>query len=41
MRKNATKPIAIATKGFKSKDLKTWDQIGEYQRRGWKITLVL
>ena len=31
--------IAIATKGYKTKELKTWEQIEEHQRRGWKITL--
>lgn len=31
--------IAIATKGAKKKELKTWEQIAEYQRRGWEITL--
>lgn len=34
------KTIAIATKGFKTKELKTWEQVSEYQRRGWNITLV-
>lgn len=34
-----SKPMAIATKGFKQKELRTWEQIAEYQRRGWTITL--
>ena len=37
-RANGTK--AVAVKGYKHKTLKTWDEIGEYQRRGWEITLV-
>lgn len=32
--------LAIAVKGYKHKDLKTWKQVSEYQRRGWTITLV-
>lgn len=31
--------IAIATKGFKTKEMKSWEQIIEYQRRGWTITM--
>lgn len=32
--------LAIATKNFKRKELKTWEQIMEYQRRGWTIMMV-
>ena len=32
--------LAIAVKGYEHKDLKTWKQVIEYQRRGWEITLV-
>lgn len=31
--------IAIATKGYRRIELKTWEQVGEYQRRGWKIVI--
>lgn len=31
--------IAFATKGYRRVELKTWEQIAEYQRRGWKIIL--
>lgn len=31
--------IAIATKGYKTKEMKSWEQIAEYQRRGWAITM--
>lgn len=32
--------IAVATKaGCKAKELKTWEQISEYQTRGWNITM--
>lgn len=34
------KTIAIATKGFKKKECKTWEQISMYQQRGWQITIV-
>ena len=34
-----TAPMAIATKGFKTKELRTWEQISAYQQRGWQITL--
>jgi len=37
--RNKALTIAIATKGYKTKELKTWKQIGEYQDRGWKIAL--
>ena len=33
------KTIAIATKGFKKVELKSWEQISKYQQRGWKIIL--
>lgn len=32
--------LAVAIKDYKHKDLKTWEQVSEYQRRGWEITLV-
>lgn len=31
--------IAIATKGFKKKEMKSWEQIMTYQNRGWHITM--
>lgn len=32
--------IAVATKaGRKAKELKTWEQVSEYQTRGWNITM--
>ena len=31
--------MAIATKGFKTKELHSWEQISAYQQRGWMITL--
>ena len=34
-----SKTIAIATNGLKTKELKNWKQIEEYQRRGWQISL--
>lgn len=33
------KTIAFAIKGFKRKELKTWEQVIEYQRRGWAIEM--
>lgn len=33
------KTLAIATKGCKTKELKTWEQVMQYQNRGWKITM--
>lgn len=33
------KVLAIATKGFKKKNLYTWDQVMTYQNRGWNITM--
>ena len=33
------KTIATATKGYKTKELKTWEQVSEYQRRGWNIAM--
>lgn len=32
--------LAVAIKDYKHRDLKTWKQVSEYQRRGWEITLV-
>lgn len=34
------KTIALAVKGFKTKEMKSWEQIAEYQRRGWQIVMV-
>ena len=31
--------IAIATKGYKKVELKSWEQVMAYQNRGWKITM--
>lgn len=31
--------IAIATKNYKKVECKTWEQIINYQNRGWKITM--
>ena len=31
--------LAIATKGYKEKELKTWEQVNQYQQRGWKIRM--
>ena len=35
-----TKIIAVATKGFRKVDCKTWEQVIKYQNRGWSIVLV-
>lgn len=40
MKRNEKKTIAIATKGFKKVEMKSWEQIGKYQQRGWQITMV-
>lgn len=32
--------IAVATKGYKKKEMKSWEQIMQYQNRGWHITMV-
>ena len=32
--------IAIATKGYKKVELKSWEQVISYQNRGWQITTV-
>lgn len=31
--------LAIATKGYKTKNLYTWEQVGQYQSRGWQISM--
>lgn len=31
--------LAIATKACKTKKLYTWEQVTEYQNRGWQITM--
>ena len=31
--------IAIATKGYKKVELKSWEQVETYQNRGWKIAM--
>lgn len=33
------KPLAIAEKGYKTKNLYTWEQVMQYQQRGWKVRL--
>lgn len=40
MRRNQNKAIAIAVKGFRKAECKTWEQIMKYQNRGWQIILV-
>lgn len=39
MRRSTKAVLAIATKGYKTKNLYTWDQLMEYQRRGWKLAM--
>lgn len=34
------KTIAIASKGLRQIELKSWEQTSKYQQRGWKITMV-
>jgi hypothetical protein len=31
--------IAFAIKGYKTVECKTWEQIEQYQNRGWKIVM--
>lgn len=38
--KRKADPIAIAKKGFKTKEVKTWEQVSSYQQRGWAIVLI-
>lgn len=33
------KTIAFAIKGGKKVECKTWEQVANYQRRGWKIEI--
>ena len=33
------KQIAIANKGYKKVELKSWEQVMAYQNRGWKIPM--
>lgn len=39
MRRTTRKVLAIATKGFKTKNLYNWEQVRVYQNRGWKIEM--
>ena len=40
-RRNAGRtPLAIAYKGYKRQEVKTWEKLGEYQSRGWQIWMV-
>lgn len=31
--------LAVATKGYKVKNLYSWEQVMVYQNRGWNITM--
>lgn len=38
-RRTTRKVLAIATKGYKTKNLYNWEQVMVYQNRGWKIAM--
>ena len=39
MARTTRKVLAIATKGYKTKNLYNWEQVMVYQNRGWKIEM--
>lgn len=39
MKRTTRKVLAIATKGYKTKNLYNWEQVRVYQNRGWRIEM--